>query len=115
MTLLLGLQLGLHQLTTSASLGLGRGSVAGANASIALGARRFPVDKETSITVWSARKLPPAPLYLRISRRDTESGCYSGRSLSPGDASHWRDCHFADALYPSLLKHLLKVEGGAAE
>ena len=29
--------------------------------------------------------------------------------------SHWRDCHFADALSPSLLKHLLKVEGGAAE
>ena len=28
--------------------------------------------------------------------------------------SPWRDCHFADALYPSLLKHLLKVEGGAA-
>ena len=26
-----------------------------------------------------------------------------------------RDCHFADALSPSLLKHLLKVEGGAAE
>ena len=25
------------------------------------------------------------------------------------------DCHFADALSPSLLKHLLKVEGGAAE
>ena len=25
--------------------------------------------------------------------------------------SHWRDCHFADALSPSLLKHLLKVEG----
>ena len=24
-------------------------------------------------------------------------------------------CHFADALYLSLLKHLPKVEGGAAE
>ena len=32
-----------------------------------------------------------------------------------GGASHWRDCHFADALSPSLLKHLLNVEGGAAE
>ena len=30
-------------------------------------------------------------------------------------SSHWRDCHFADALSPSLLIHLLKVEGGAAE
>ena len=29
--------------------------------------------------------------------------------------SHWRDCRFADALSPSLLKHLLKVEGDAAE
>ena len=26
-------------------------------------------------------------------------------------ARHWRDCHFADALYPSLLKHLPKEEG----
>ena len=25
--------------------------------------------------------------------------------------SHWRDCHFADAPSPSLLKHLLKVKG----
>ena len=32
-----------------------------------------------------------------------------------GVISHWRDCHFADALSPSLLIHLLKVEGGAAE
>ena len=32
-----------------------------------------------------------------------------------GSPSHWRDCHFADVLSPSLLKHLLKVEGGAAE
>ena len=32
-----------------------------------------------------------------------------------GSASHWPDCHFADALSPSLLMHLLNVEGGAAE
>ena len=25
--------------------------------------------------------------------------------------SRWRDCHFADALSPSLLEHLTKVEG----
>ena len=31
------------------------------------------------------------------------------------DLCHWRDCHFADALSPSLLIHLLKGEGGAAE
>ena len=29
--------------------------------------------------------------------------------------SHGRDCHFADALSPSLLKRMLKGEGGAAE
>ena len=32
-----------------------------------------------------------------------------------GADSHWRDCHFADVLSPSLLIHLLKLEGGAAE
>ena len=32
-----------------------------------------------------------------------------------GGTSHWRDCHFADVPSPSILKHLLKGEGGAAE
>ena len=32
-----------------------------------------------------------------------------------GDNSRRRDCHFADTPSPSMLKHLLKVEGGAAE
>ena len=33
-----------------------------------------------------------------------------------GIASHWREfCHFADTPSPSLLKHLLKLEGGASE
>ena len=35
-------------------------------------------------------------------------------NLATGDSSHWRDCHFADAPSPSLLKHLLKVEGGCS-
>ena len=35
-------------------------------------------------------------------------------AVSP-TVSHRRGCHFADALSPTLLKHLLKVEGGAAE
>ena len=35
--------------------------------------------------------------------------------LSPSSLSRRRDCHFDDALSPSLLRHLLKVEGGAAE
>ena len=33
----------------------------------------------------------------------------------PGTDSRRRDCHFADALSPSLLKQPLKVEGDAAE
>ena len=32
-----------------------------------------------------------------------------------GTAGHRRDCHSAHALSPSLLIHLLQVEGGAAE
>ena len=37
------------------------------------------------------------------------------RRPSSGGTSLRRDCHFADALSPPLLKHLLKGEGGAAE
>ena len=33
--------------------------------------------------------------------------------LPPGHC--WRDCHFADDLSPSLLKHPLKGEGGSAD
>ena len=36
-------------------------------------------------------------------------------AMKAGPASHWRDRHFADAPSTSLLMHLLKVEGGAAE
>ena len=36
------------------------------------------------------------------------------RLNAAGPPSHWRDCHFADATSPSLLKHLLKVEGGCS-
>ena len=36
-------------------------------------------------------------------------------AVDTGDISRRRDCHFADALSPSVLKHLLKVEGGAAK
>ena len=36
-------------------------------------------------------------------------------SLGGGAASRRRDCHFDDAPFLSPLKHLIKVEGGAAE
>ena len=35
-------------------------------------------------------------------------------SIASGGDSHWRDCHFADALPPSRLKHRLEVEGGCS-
>ena len=37
------------------------------------------------------------------------------KEYSSGDFSRRRDCHFADTPFPSILKHLLKGEGGAAE
>ena len=47
------------------------------------------------------------------------SGAAGSSSAPPGTAiagatSHQRDCHFADALSPSLLKRLLQVEGSCA-
>ena len=51
--------------------------------------------------------------------RASRSGAFGTRVHLPLTsrvrASHWRDCHFADGPSPSILKHLLKVEGGAAE
>ena len=38
-----------------------------------------------------------------------------GETVDVKVLSHWRDCHFADALSPSLLKHLLQVQGDAAD
>ena len=35
--------------------------------------------------------------------------------IDKGHDSHWHDCHSADAPSPTLLTHLLKGEGGAAE
>ena len=56
-------------------------------------------------------------------RRNTISGVQTGNGLrGEGGAaqevlrpSRWRVYHFADALSPLLLIHMLKVEGGAAE
>ena len=55
------------------------------------------------------RSLPPGRRQLRRQR-------LSLAGLNRRDCtSRWRDCHFADALSRSLLKHLLKEEGSAAE
>ena len=50
-----------------------------------------------------------------IAYADSEVGKIVQHLRTSGMCSHWRDCHFTDALSQSLLKHLLKVEGGAAE
>ena len=53
----------------------------------------------------------------RLGRRELRLGCGVRRLELPQGLvpSRWRDRHFAEALSPSLLKRLLKVEGGAAE
>ena len=53
--------------------------------------------------------------HFALSRtRHTQTQAAHKRQLH-GRTNHWRDCHFADALSPSLLKQLLKGEGCAAE
>ena len=47
--------------------------------------------------------------------RQTETDDRRTHEQLTAPPSHWRDCHFADALSPSLLKHLTNMEGGAAE
>ena len=45
------------------------------------------------------------------------SRCFNmdGEGVSSKAPSNWRDCHFADAPSPSVLRHRLNVEGGSAE
>ena len=57
-------------------------------------------------------KLPPP---LPVTAAAPASRSAEPTAAVDGKTSHWRDCHFADALSSSLLKHLLKGEGGAAE
>ena len=68
-------------------------------------------------------RLSPRPPTLVCCREGTPVGCQVGgrptkACSAPSTlscASHWRDCHFADALSPSPLKHLLKVELGVQQ
>ena len=72
----------------------------------------------------------PPPMHLGDGLRSTGCCAPSSRSSPPTAASvlptrspshpptqlsHWRDCHSADTLSASILKHLLEEEGGAAE
>jgi hypothetical protein len=76
---------------------------------------RFPVDSIRQLLMLCA------PRAHRILGSRARGGSRRPKRYQPRGTtyavgpSHWRDCHFADALSPSLLKHLLKVEDGAAE
>ena len=64
--------------------------------------------------------LPPAPplatdVYPILGFLAGTVGCPPGAGRCAGGTSRRRDCHFADISSPSLLKHLLKGEEGAAE
>ena len=50
---------------------------------------------------------PPARPRSSLSRQPA-----SGSARTRATAANWRDCHVADALSPSILKRLLKVERG---
>ena len=69
----------------------------------------------------SRRRWPPEdvrpPRCARTSRRSATAGCRGGRPRWPRPRlRRWRVfCHFADTPSPSILKRLLKGEGGAAE
>ena len=60
---------------------------------------------------------PCLPCGLCCTLRTHSSRFSEGRMLytEPREPSHWRDCRSADILSPSILRHLLKVEGSAAE
>ena len=42
-------------------------------------------------------------------KKEADGGC--PEVMAGGRASRRRDCHFSDAPFPSILKHLLKLEG----
>ena len=50
-----------------------------------------------------------------LGRRVRARGAGFSRPVVEYQVSRRRDCHFTDTPVLSLLKHLLKVEGGAAE
>ena len=57
-------------------------------------------------------EVPPCTRAPAVATLDYIVGDYTGGG---GGGSRRRDCYFADALFPSLLKHLLNIEGDAAE
>ena len=56
-----------------------------------------------------------SPKYCPRPRRTSSRSPFESSIVTAHSPSNRRDCQFADALSPSLLTHLLKVERGAAE
>ena len=58
------------------------------------------------------------PMKMTVAAADdwcnTNSSCH-GFTFETGATSRRRDCHFTDTPFSSILKHVLKGEGGAAE
>ena len=50
-------------------------------------------------------------LHSTVKRAADRTAASDAINTSTGTASHWRDRHFAAALSPSLLKHLLRWRG----
>ena len=68
-----------------------------------------------SATIYNDGSSPPATASLQYSNGDPKQYQMVSqivRGAVAGTRSHWRDCHFADALSPSLLKHLHVLKGG---
>ena len=59
-------------------------------------------------------EIVPADIVLLASSAGA-NGCFVDTANLDGETSRRRDCHFDDTPFLSLLKHLLKVEGGATE
>ena len=56
-----------------------------------------------------------AAVLVIISKEKKKSFKQAGRMTADGITIRWRDCHSANALFPSLLVHVLQVDWGAAE
>ena len=51
-------------------------------------------------------------MMCRCYRLQQASSTVSCHWSTSGSTSHWRDCHFDDTPCLSILKHLIKVQGG---
>ena len=69
---------------------------------------------EVAIRTYDALGAVTFDVTLPDGANGTQRAAFNTSIVTDGGGSRWRDCHFTDTPSPSLLKHLLKVEGGAA-